>query len=176
MRSKFRCYFEYYWACVFKVEFRTYSSELPIKAVSEVPKGALPAYCRPGFGPVWTLREKYQVNRTYPCKYTPGHLEMVDIGEDLFAKCQSEKVTAFNIFKQAFMALFVSDQWIFSSTSQAGIVLRRALGYISFAVCFSVLVTGFARTVSAIRSLLYGPDSLSNIDKTAAVICLQSFD
>ncbi|KAI5076942.1 hypothetical protein GOP47_0009007 [Adiantum capillus-veneris] len=104
MRSKFRCYFEYYWACVFKVEFRTYSSELPIKAVSEVPKGALPAYCRPGFGPVWTLREKYQVNRTYPCKYTPGHLEMVDIGEDLFAKCQSEKVTAFNIFKQAFMA------------------------------------------------------------------------
>lgn len=170
MRSKFRCYFEYYWASVFKVEFKPYSSELPVRAVSEVPKAALPAYCRPGFGGVWILREMYQVNRTYPCKYTPGHLEMVDIAEDLFANCKAEKVSALSLFKQAWMVLLFSDQW---STSQSGIVARKALSYISFAACYSVIITGFARIVCFIRSMLYGPDSLSNIDKVYFEVRLQ---
>ncbi|KAH7447025.1 hypothetical protein KP509_01G087800 [Ceratopteris richardii] len=164
MRSKFRCYFEYYWASVFKVEFKPSSSDTPIKAVSEVPKAALPSYCRPGFGSVWTLKEKYQVNGTFPCKYTPGHLVLVDIADDLFIRCQSEKVTPFNFFKQACMGLLLLEEWVFSSQNQPGNAFRKVLGYISVAACFSMLVAGFSRMICRIHFMLHGPEGFSSIE------------
>lgn len=170
---KFRCYFEYYWASVFKVEFKPYSSNLLVEAVSEVPKAALPASCRPGFGPVWILKEKYQVNVTYPCKYSLGSSGMVDMADDLFAKCKSEKVTILNLIKQSLTALFFSEQWIFSSRSQAGLVFRKALNAILFAAGYSVLVTGFARTVCEMRSMLYGSNSFSVVEKVYFEVRLQ---
>eukprot|EP00250_Pteridium_aquilinum_P009598 c18783_g1_i2 orf=957-1580(+) len=173
MRSRFRCYFEYYWASVFKVEYKPYSSELLVEATSEVPKAALPAYCRPGFGRLWILKEKYKVNGTYPCKYSPGSLEMVDIAEDLFVKCKPEKVTVLSLFKQAWMGLFFSEQWIFSSSSQAGLVFRTALSSISFAACYSVLITGLARTVCEARSMLYGSNGFSGVEKVYFEVRLQ---
>lgn len=173
VRSKFRCYFDYYWASVFKVELRPYSSDLLVEAVSEVPRAALPAHCRPDFGPLWILKEKYQVNGTYPCKYSPGSSGVVDIVEDLFAKCKAEKVTILNLIRQALMVIFFSEQWILSSTSQGGRAVRKALHSILFAVCYSVLTAGFARTTCKIRSLLYGSDSFSVVEKVYFEVRLQ---
>lgn len=165
MRSKFRCCFEYYWASVFKVEFKPFLSEMPVQAAAEVPQEALPAHCRPGFGPAWTLKEKYQVNRTYPCKYTPGSLETVDIAEEFFAHCKSEKVTVLKLIKQAWIVLFFSEQWIFSTSSQAGLVFWKALSSISVAACYSVLVTGLAKTVCELRFMLFGSNHFSGVEK-----------
>lgn len=99
-RSKFRCYFEYYWASVFKVELEPYLSGLPVQAAAEIPREVLPAYCRPGFGAAWTLKEKYQLNGTYPCKYTPGNLGMVELAEEFFAHCKAENLTLLKLIKQ----------------------------------------------------------------------------
>lgn len=163
-RSKFRCYFDYYWASVFKVEFEPHLLGLHVQARAEIPREALPAFCRPGFGATWTLKEMYQINWTYPCKYTPGNLEMVEMTENWFANCKADELTVLNLIKQVWIMLFFSEQSIFYGSSQAGFIFWKALAAVSFGMCCSIFVTGFAKTIRQLRFMMSNSKELSDLE------------
>ncbi|KAF6170201.1 hypothetical protein GIB67_038734 [Kingdonia uniflora] len=111
-RRKFPCRSDYYWASVFKVEYRERSSGRTYIALAEVPKEALPIECRPNFLTAWLTKDKFKVNETYNCWYTPG-ISKVDIDSDSLMNCQANDPSVleiigryFAIFKGITMSLF----------------------------------------------------------------------
>ncbi|GAU31676.1 hypothetical protein TSUD_222800 [Trifolium subterraneum] len=60
-RSKFRCRYDYYWASVFKVEYKDHFSGQRQVAFAEAPSEALPLYCRPNFGAAWLTQYKFKL-------------------------------------------------------------------------------------------------------------------
>ncbi|OVA15193.1 hypothetical protein BVC80_8425g9 [Macleaya cordata] len=88
-RTRFRCRYDYYWASIFKVEYKEHSSGQTRSALVESPKEALPLDCRPSFGTAWLNKDKFKVNETYNCWYTPG-ISNVDIFPDNLFKCQAK--------------------------------------------------------------------------------------
>ncbi|XP_026445277.1 uncharacterized protein LOC113345823 [Papaver somniferum] len=69
-KTIFHCRYVYYWATIFKIEYRQYSSGQIRSAMVEAPKEALSLDCRPCFGTTWVTKDKFRVNETYNCKYT----------------------------------------------------------------------------------------------------------
>eukprot|EP00897_Mesotaenium_endlicherianum_P005694 jgi/Mesen1/5152/ME000255S04120 len=92
-RYELRCYSEYYWASILEVEFWTHASSAPSYAASEAPSGLLPGGCRPGFSAAWQTTRNFKVNATYPCKFDPSNLAMVDLVRKIDSKCAVEKLT-----------------------------------------------------------------------------------
>jgi hypothetical protein len=90
-RSKLRCYFDYYWTSVFKVEFRPHFSEAAVEAAAESPAEVLPIDCRPDFRTVWHAKERFQINEDYPCKYNPSNLQRVELVQNFTGNCTVEE-------------------------------------------------------------------------------------
>ncbi|KAK4364751.1 hypothetical protein RND71_016109 [Anisodus tanguticus] len=95
-RKKFRCRYDYYWASVFKVEYMDHSGQA-ILALAEAPNEALPSDCRPNFSGAWLTKDKFEVNKTYECWYTPG-ISKVHIYQDGFFDCQAKDPSTIEMF------------------------------------------------------------------------------
>ncbi|KAK9148541.1 hypothetical protein Scep_007298 [Stephania cephalantha] len=93
-KSRFRCRYDYYWASIFKVEYKEHSSGQTFRALAEAPKEALPIDCRPSFDTTWLTKDKFKVNETYDCRYTPG-MAKVDIYSDNLFNCQAKGFSSF---------------------------------------------------------------------------------
>ncbi|KAL5143300.1 hypothetical protein HKD37_09G026287 [Glycine soja] len=89
-RSKFRCRYDYYWASVFKVEYKDHFSGQTQVAFAEAPNEALPLYCRPNFGAAWLTQYKFKVNETYDCWYTSG-ISKVRLHQDSLFGCDAHE-------------------------------------------------------------------------------------
>ncbi|KAK9276048.1 hypothetical protein L1049_005579 [Liquidambar formosana] len=98
-RKKFRCRYDYYWASVFKVEYKDHSSGQILLASAEAPNEALPLDCRPNFGVAWLTKDKFKVNETYNCWYTSG-ISSVNIYHDNFFSCQAKDPSTFEMIRR----------------------------------------------------------------------------
>ncbi|KAL0687717.1 hypothetical protein Bca4012_087394 [Brassica carinata] len=59
-RDKFRCRYDYYWASVFKVEYKDHLMGQTRLAFSEAPNEALPPECRPNFGAALLTKDNFK--------------------------------------------------------------------------------------------------------------------
>ncbi|KAK3037615.1 hypothetical protein RJ639_030392 [Escallonia herrerae] len=87
-KKKFRCWFDYYWASVFKVEYTDHSGQMQL-ALAEAPSEALPPDCRPTFDAAWLTKDMFKVNGTYDCWYSLG-ISKVNIYHDGFFNCLAD--------------------------------------------------------------------------------------
>ncbi|KAI6706817.1 hypothetical protein NL676_009779 [Syzygium grande] len=97
-KRKFRCHYDYYWASVFKVEYKDHLSGQTRLALAEAPNEALPADCRPGFGVAWLTKDSFKVNNTYDCWYTSSNSK-VSIYLDDFFSCQAKDPSAMEMMR-----------------------------------------------------------------------------
>ncbi|OWM65014.1 hypothetical protein CDL15_Pgr028732 [Punica granatum] len=88
-KRKFRCHYDYYWASVFKVEYKDHLSGQTRLALAEAPNEALPIDCRPSFSTAWLTKDKFKVNQTYDCWYATS-MSKVSIYDDDFFSCQAK--------------------------------------------------------------------------------------
>ncbi|ESQ55457.1 hypothetical protein EUTSA_v10025843mg [Eutrema salsugineum] len=98
-RDKFRCRYDYYWASVFKVEYKDHLMGQTRLAFSEAPNEALPPECRPNFGAALLTKDNFKVNETYDCWYTLG-IPKIKLYQDGFFGCQANDRSFTDIFKQ----------------------------------------------------------------------------
>ncbi|KAG5007868.1 hypothetical protein AAZX31_09G195100 [Glycine max] len=113
-RSKFRCRYDYYWASVFKVEYKDHFSGQTQVAFAEAPNEALPLYCRPNFGAAWLTQYKFKVNETYDCWYTSG-ISKVRLHQDSLFGCDAHEQSTLEKSRQySTMAMEMVISW-FSS-------------------------------------------------------------
>lgn len=101
-KRKFRCHDDYYWASVFKVEYKDHLSGQTRLALAEAPNEALPIDCRPGFGVAWLTKDKFKVNNTYDCWYTSGNSK-VSIYHDDFFSCQAKDPSAMEMMRRYYI-------------------------------------------------------------------------
>ncbi|KAM4085165.1 hypothetical protein ACJW30_10G006500 [Castanea mollissima] len=97
--NKFRCRYDYYWASVFKVEYKDHSSGQMQLAFAEAPNEALPLNCRPNFGAAWLTKDKFKVNRTYDCWYQSG-ISKVSLYHDGFFSCQARDPSTIEMIRR----------------------------------------------------------------------------
>uniref|UniRef100_A0A1J3KAB8 Uncharacterized protein n=1 Tax=Noccaea caerulescens TaxID=107243 RepID=A0A1J3KAB8_NOCCA len=98
-RDKFRCRYDYYWASVFKVEYKDHLMGQTRLAFSEAPNEALPPECRPNFGAAFLTKDNFKVNETYDCWYTLG-APKIKLYRDSFFGCQADDLSFTDILKQ----------------------------------------------------------------------------
>ncbi|KAK4846611.1 hypothetical protein QYF36_019834 [Acer negundo] len=117
-RSKFRCRYDYYWACVFEVEYIDHSIGQPRLALAEAPNEALPFNCRPNFGVAWLTKHKFKVNETYDCWYTPG-ISKVILYRDGFFSCHAKDPSTIEMVRRyLILSTKILQSW-FSSKRRA---------------------------------------------------------
>ncbi|WVZ12150.1 hypothetical protein V8G54_016680 [Vigna mungo] len=117
-RSKFRCRYDYYWASVFKVEYKDHFSGQTQVAFAEAPNEALPLYCRPNFGAAWLTQYKFKVNETYNCWYTSG-ISKVRLPQDNLFGCHAHQQSTLEKSREySTMAMEMAISW-FSSRGRA---------------------------------------------------------
>uniref|UniRef100_A0A7N2N1S7 Uncharacterized protein n=1 Tax=Quercus lobata TaxID=97700 RepID=A0A7N2N1S7_QUELO len=97
--NKFRCRYDYYWASVFKVEYKDHSSGQTQLAFAEAPNEALPLNCRPNFGAAWLTKDKFKVNGTYDCWYQSG-ISKVSLYHDGFFSCQAKDPSTIEMIRR----------------------------------------------------------------------------
>ncbi|KAL1224736.1 hypothetical protein V5N11_027898 [Cardamine amara subsp. amara] len=101
-RDKFRCRYDYYWASVFKVEYKDNLMGQTRLAFSEAPNEALPPECRPNFGAALLTKDNFKVNETYDCWYTLG-IPKIKLYRDSFFGCQANDLSFTHIVRQYFV-------------------------------------------------------------------------
>uniref|UniRef100_A0A5B6ZE59 Uncharacterized protein n=1 Tax=Davidia involucrata TaxID=16924 RepID=A0A5B6ZE59_DAVIN len=97
-RKNFRCRYDYYWASVFKVEYKDHSGQTQV-ALAEAPNEALPLDCRPNFGAAWLTKDRFKVNQTYDCWYTFG-ISKVNIYHEKFFNCQANDPSTIEMLRR----------------------------------------------------------------------------
>ncbi|XP_050130902.1 uncharacterized protein LOC126607386 [Malus sylvestris] len=166
---RFRCRYDYYWASIFKVEYKDQSSGQTQLALAEAPNEALPLNCRPNFGAAWLTKDKFKVNETYDCWYTYG-ISKVSLYHDGFFSCQAKDPSTFEMIRRyRILATKILHSWIVSQkrgglwrwetiagvisgflTSLISIIFVRLLQQMKFRLpqilAARVLTTGFRRT------------------------------
>jgi hypothetical protein len=60
--------------------------------------------------------------------------------------------------------LFFSEQWIFSTASQFGVIFRSIVNYIFVLAVHSVIIVGFAKIISKLRLMLVGPSQRGSME------------
>ncbi|KAL3738589.1 hypothetical protein ACJRO7_020030 [Eucalyptus globulus] len=111
-KRKFRCHYDYYWASVFKVEYKDHLSGQTQLALAEAPNEALPADCRPGFGVAWLTKDKFKVNNTYDCWYASSNSK-VSIYHDDFFSCQAKDPSAMEMMRRYYILfLEIFKSWV----------------------------------------------------------------
>ncbi|CAH2078558.1 unnamed protein product [Thlaspi arvense] len=88
-RDKFRCRYDYYWASVFKVEYKDHLMGQTRLAFSEAPNEALPPECRPNFGAALLTKDNFKAG-----------IPKIKLYRDGFFGCQANDVSFTDIFKQ----------------------------------------------------------------------------
>ncbi|XP_068327645.1 uncharacterized protein [Pyrus communis] len=80
---RFRCRYDYYWASIFKVEYKDQSSGQTQLALAEAPNEALPLNCRPNFGAAWLTKDKFKGDEDFTlldCQ--PETRRVLEVGND----------------------------------------------------------------------------------------------
>lgn len=137
--NKFRCRHDYYWASVFQVEYKEYSSGYTRHASAEAPKEALPIGCRPSFVAAWSTKEKFKVNETYNCRYTPG-ISLVDIDSDSLFNCRVEDPPIAEMVERNLILLTELISLLLSEVGRTKLVIPNLLAGI-FTGLFTALVS-----------------------------------
>ncbi|KAK9667765.1 hypothetical protein RND81_13G010000 [Saponaria officinalis] len=149
-RRKFRCRYDYYWASIFKVEFRDHFSGQTLLGLAEAPKEALPSDCRPNFATAWLTKNTLKVNETYDCWYTSTHSK-IELFKDSYFGCQakdpslSEMIRRYSILCMKIVQSSISDQ-LKAKNAGFGMVIGVIVGIftavitiVSFAICQTLL-------------------------------------
>uniref|UniRef100_A0A1D1YG95 Baculoviral IAP repeat-containing protein 1a n=1 Tax=Anthurium amnicola TaxID=1678845 RepID=A0A1D1YG95_9ARAE len=152
-KSKVRCQDDYYWASIFKVEYKDFFSGRTLRGVAESPKEALPLYCRPNFSSAWLTKSKFKVNETYQCRYSLGTLK-ADIYPDHLFKCQAEDPSVVEMIRR-FSILFLNSINSFSWDKVRGwyhllAAVMGIFGGILSSICVFTLVKLFQLTSVAL--------------------------
>ncbi|KAL6979977.1 hypothetical protein U1Q18_021628 [Sarracenia purpurea var. burkii] len=137
--KKFRCHYDYYWASIFKVEYKDHSGQRQL-ALAEAPNEALPLDCRPNFGAAWLTKNKFKVNETYDCWYIFG-LSKVNIYHDSLFNCQASDPSTVEMLKRFFILSPRILESLFASKGRAWFRKWQAL---------VGLVTGFSTSLISI--------------------------
>ncbi|XP_054810232.1 uncharacterized protein LOC129311790 isoform X2 [Prosopis cineraria] len=104
-RNKFHCRYDYYWASVFKVEYKDHFSSRTQVAFSEAPNEALPLYCRPNFGAALLTQYKFKVNESYDCWYASGISKVRLYQDDVFS-CHADRPSTLEMFRRTIEMLY----------------------------------------------------------------------
>ncbi|KAH9320975.1 hypothetical protein KI387_015614, partial [Taxus chinensis] len=144
--SRYRCHNDYYWASVFKVEYKPHTSSQPIQAVAEAPREALPVDCRPNFSSAWRIKDEFKVNETYLCKYTPGKSK-VDIVGDNFFSCSAQEASIVEVINRVSILFWHSDRFISTRRSIVAHFLWNVTAFIFSGMSCSILATSFMKTI-----------------------------
>lgn len=145
-RSQFRCRYDYYWASIFKVEYRDQLLGQMQLALAEAPHEALPIDCRPNFGAAWVTKNQFKVNETYDCWYTSG-ISKIILYPDGFFSCQAKDPSTMEMVKQYY--------FLFAKILYSWFANTRAARYWKWEMVAGVLA-GFSTsliTISIVRIL-----------------------
>ncbi|XP_028756153.1 uncharacterized protein LOC114715449 [Neltuma alba] len=144
-RSKFRSYYDYYWASIFKVEYKDVLSGQTMYAFAEAPNEALPLYCRPNFGAAWLTQYKFKINETYNCWYTSGVPKVRLDQHDIFG-CHADEKSTMDTIRQYFtLTIEMVNSW---STGKARVkILKWEM--------IAGVVTGFSTSLISIALLRF---------------------
>ncbi|XP_010529264.1 PREDICTED: uncharacterized protein LOC104806194 [Tarenaya hassleriana] len=126
-RDKFRCRYDYYWASVFKVEYKDLLFGKTRLGYAEAPDEALPLKCRPNFSAAWRTRHNFKVNETYDCRYTLG-MRKIKLYSDSFFACRAAKDPSVTGMVKQYAVLFArfSRSWF---PSEDEVVARIVSGF-----------------------------------------------
>ncbi|KAK3182814.1 hypothetical protein Dsin_030100 [Dipteronia sinensis] len=155
-RSKFRCRYDYYWACVFEVEYIDHSIGQPRLALAEAPNEALPLDCRPNFGVAWLTKHKFQVNETYDCWYTSG-ISKVSLYRDGFFSCHAKDPSTIEMVRRyLILSTKILQSW-FGSKRRAKYWRWETLGGVVTGFFTSLITISCFRIFQQMKSWLLGP-------------------
>lgn len=178
-RKKFRCRHDYYWASIFKVEYRDHSGEIQV-AFAEAPNEALPLHCRPSFLVAWWTKDKLKVNQTYDCWYTFG-IAKVNINHESLFSCHAKDPSRIEMLKRYFIlskSIFENwymkrrRAWYWKWETIAGLVAGISTSFISISL---LRVLQLAKS-SLLRSLrMPTRASFSRLRKACLFIAYFSF-
>ncbi|KAF7829143.1 putative transmembrane protein [Senna tora] len=139
-KSKYRCHYDYYWASIFKVEYKDYISGQTLVAFAEAPNEALPLYCRPTFNVAWLTQYKFKVNETYNCWYTSGLPKVRLYQDDLFSCHADEQSTLETLQQYSILTMEMVTSW-FSRRGRAKFLKWEVIAGV---------VTGFSTSLISI--------------------------
>ncbi|KAL3738574.1 hypothetical protein ACJRO7_020015 [Eucalyptus globulus] len=140
-KRKFRCHYDYYWASVFKVEYKDHLSGQTQLALAEAPNEALPADCRPGFG----------VNNTYDCWYASSNSK-VSIYHDDFFSCQAKDPSAMEMMKRYYILFSeIFKSWVTGKIRAKYWILETIVGVVP-GFSTSLISMSFIRLFQQIKS------------------------
>lgn len=157
--SKFRCRYDYYWASVFKVEYKDHFSGQRQVAFAEAPSEALPLYCRPNFGAAWLTQYKFKVNETYDCWYTSGISKVHLYQDNLFGCRADEQSTIQKIVQYYTQAMETINYWF----SDKG---RRA-NFWRWEIILGA-ISGFSTSLITITFIMFLKQLLSSLHRPFA--------
>ncbi|TKY70127.1 hypothetical protein E2542_SST06413 [Spatholobus suberectus] len=153
-RSKFRCRYDYYWASVFKVEYKDRFSGQTQVAFAEAPNEALPLYCRPNFGAAWLTQYKFKVNETYDCWYTSG-ISKVRLHQDNLFGCNAHEQSTLEKSRQySTMAMEMVISWLSSKGRTKHWRWETLAGVVTGFITSLISIT-FIRFLQVLLSSLY---------------------
>ncbi|RZC94213.1 hypothetical protein C5167_021458 [Papaver somniferum] len=156
-KTRFRCRYDYYWATIFKIEYREHSSGEIRSVLVEAPKEALPLDCRPSFGTAWLTKDKFKVNETYSCKYTPG-VSDVDIFPDNLFHCQAKDPSTFDMIRSySSLSMKIIGFWFTSKWSTKRAIQSAVSGIftgMATSMTVLILVTVLQRSKSRVVKIL----------------------
>ncbi|XP_061366104.1 uncharacterized protein LOC133309354 [Gastrolobium bilobum] len=153
-RSKFRCRYDYYWASVFKVEYKDHFSGQMQIAFAEAPNEALPIYCRPNFGAAWLTQYKFKINETYDCWYTSGISKVHLYQENLFDCHADEQSTLEKIRQYSTLAMEMVNSW-FSGKGRTKYWRWETIAGLVTGFSTSLISITFIRLLQLLLSSLY---------------------
>ncbi|KAE8055768.1 hypothetical protein FH972_012590 [Carpinus fangiana] len=152
-RSKFRCRYDYYWASIFKVEYKDHSSGQIQLAFAEAPNEALPLNCRPNFGAAWLTKDKFKVNKTYDCWYTSGISE-VSLYQYGFSGCHAKDPSTIEMIRRySFLSTKLLQSWL-SSMGRAKYLRLEVLAGVVAGFLTSLISISFIRLIHHMKSWL----------------------
>ncbi|KAJ8650594.1 hypothetical protein MRB53_003617 [Persea americana] len=149
-RTRFRCRYDYYWASVFKVEYKEDSSDQTLHALAEAPKEALPLDCRPSFNVAWLTKDKFKVNETYNCRYMPD-VSKVDIYPDSLFNCQAKEPSMLEMLRRFYVLFTMSIKALFSKSGNAKAASQGAVAGIAFGVLGPLIFIILAKLLQELK-------------------------
>lgn len=165
-KRKFRCHYDYYWASVFKVEYKDSLGQTRL-TLTEAPNEALPLDCRPNFGAAWLTKDKFKVNETYDCWYASG-ISKVSIYQDSFFSCQAKEPSTIEMIRRySILSTRILQSWLASQGRGKYWRLETVAG----------VITGFSTSlisISLVRILHQVKSSLPRILKRQLLLAVKS--
>ncbi|KAL5794589.1 hypothetical protein ACOSP7_003183 [Xanthoceras sorbifolium] len=173
-RSKFRCRYDYYWACVFKVEYTDHSIGQTRLALAEAPNEALPLNCRPNFGAAWLTKHKFKVNETYDCWYTSG-ISKVSLYRDGFFSCHvKDPSTIEMISRYLILSMKILQSW-FGSKRRAKYWRWETVAGVVTGFFTSLITISCVRIFQQMKSWMFAPGRYTICYKRACFLVVYLF-